>query len=106
MNWFANHRTLAATAAMTFLATVFGPVVLPVVVLIVLAIWALLSRRLWRPLLLAGTMITGVVLTEITAHLVGRSRPPSTLMMLGPDPTSSFPSGHVVAASNFLLVGA
>lgn len=27
-------------------------------------------------------------------------------MMLGADATSSFPSGHVVGASNFLLVGA
>lgn len=105
-NWFIGNRTVWASAVMTVLATVFGPIVLPVITLLVTATWSLLTRLLWRPLLLAGTMITGVVLTEIIAHVVSRPRPPSALMMLGPDPTSSFPSGHVMGASNFLLLGA
>ncbi|MDQ0756401.1 phosphatase PAP2 family protein [Arthrobacter sp. B3I4] len=105
-DWFVGHRTVWLTAVMTVLARLFGPVAMPVIVLVVTAGWSLLTRRLWRPLLLAGAMISGVILTEIAAHLVGRSRPASSLMMLGPDGTSSFPSGHVVGTANFLLVGA
>jgi undecaprenyl-diphosphatase len=104
--WFVSHRTGFATAVLAGFAIVFGPVVLPVVALLVTTGWALLTRRFWRPLLLAAAMVTGVIITEVTAHLVSRSRPPSELMMLGADPTSSFPSGHVVGASNFLLIGA
>ena len=105
-DWFVNNRTAWATPVMTVLARVFGPFAMPVIILLVTATWSLLTRRPWRPLLLAGTMITGVILTELVAHLVGRSRPPAMLMMLGPDGTSSFPSGHVVGTSNFLLVAA
>ncbi|WP_307427696.1 phosphatase PAP2 family protein [Pseudarthrobacter defluvii] len=104
--WFVDHRNGFTTAVLTAFAFVFGPVALPVITLLATTAWALLTRCLWRPLLLAGAMVTGVIVTEATAHAVGRPRPPSTLMMLGADPTSSFPSGHVVGAANFLLVGA
>ncbi|MEV4989950.1 phosphatase PAP2 family protein [Pseudarthrobacter sp. LMD1-1-1.1] len=104
--WFVDHRTAAATAVLAGLAFVFGPLALPVITLLATTGWALLTRRLWRPLLLAGAMLTGVIVTEVIAHAVGRSRPPAALMMLGADATSSFPSGHVVGASNFLLIGA
>jgi len=105
-DWFIHHRTGTATAVLAGFAFVFGPAALPVVTLVAVVAWALVTRRLWRPILLAGAMITGVVLTEVIAHVVGRSRPPTEFMMLGADATSSFPSGHVVGASNFLLVGA
>ncbi|WP_285319845.1 phosphatase PAP2 family protein [Pseudarthrobacter sp. lyk4-40-TYG-27] len=105
-DWFVDHRTDTATVVMAGFAFVFGPAALPVIILVAVVAWALVTRRLWRPILLAGTMITGVVLTEVIAHVVGRSRPPAEIMMLGADATSSFPSGHVVGASNFLLVGA
>ena len=104
--WFVNHRTSAATMVLAGLAIMFGPVALPLITLLATTAWALLTRRLWRPLLLAGSMLTGVIITEVIAHAVGRSRPPAALMMLGADATSSFPSGHVVGASNFLLIGA
>jgi len=105
-DWFVDHRTAAATAVLAGLAFVFGPLALPVITLVATTGWALLTRRLWRPLLLAGSMLTGVIVTEVIAHAIGRSRPPTALMMLGADATSSFPSGHVVGASNFLLIGA
>ena len=105
-DWFIHHRTGTATLVLAGFAFVFGPAALPVITLVAVVAWALVTRRLWRPILLAGAMITGVVLTEVIAHMVGRPRPPAEYMMLGADATSSFPSGHVVGASNFLLVGA
>lgn len=105
-DWFVDHRTGAATVVLAGFAFVFGPLALPVITLVAVVAWALVTRRLWRPVLLAGAMLTGVVLTEVIAHAVGRSRPPADIMMLGADATSSFPSGHVVGASNFLLIGA
>jgi membrane-associated phospholipid phosphatase len=72
----------------------------------VTAVWILKARHIWRPLLLAGAMTAGVVLAEVITHLVGRARPPASAMLLGSDSTYSFPSGHVLGASDFLLVGA
>ena len=105
-DWFIQNRTGTATVVLAGFAFVFGPAALPVITLVAVIASALVTRRLWRPILLAGAMITGVVLTEVIAHMVGRPRPPAEYMMLGADATSSFPSGHVVGASNFLLVGA
>ena len=72
----------------------------------VTGIWIIRARKLWRPLLLAGAMLTGVILAQVITRLVERPRPPMDLMVLGADSTYSFPSGHVLGASDFLLVGA
>ena len=103
-HWLDSHRTPALTAVMVVVATVFGPVALPIIVFVVTAVWALVARHLWRPLLLAAGTITGVIVVQIIAHLVNRHRPPVALMLIGTDSTASFPSGHVLGACDFLLI--
>lgn len=105
-SWFVSQRSPAVTVAMSVLAMVFGPVAMPIIVLAVTVFWTVTARHAWRPLLLAGAMLTGVILTQVITHLVARPRPPLDLMLLGSDYTSSFPSGHVLGVSDFLLVGA
>jgi undecaprenyl-diphosphatase len=105
-SWFVTQRSEPITAVMVVLSIVFGPVAMPVIVLVVTLVWTVAARHAWRPLLLAAAMLTGVILTQLIAHAVSRHRPPIRLMLLGPDITSSFPSGHVLGAANFLLVGA
>ena len=51
-------------------------------------------------------MLTGVGLAQVIGRSVERTRPPVELMLFGADHTFSFPSGHVLGASNFLLVTA
>src|SRR3712207_3207592 len=68
--------------------------------------WGALAKHAWRPLLLAAAMITGVGLAQVIGRSVERTRPPVELMLFGADHTFSFPSGHVLGASNFLLVTA
>jgi undecaprenyl-diphosphatase len=87
------------------LAVAFGPVGMPIVVAVVAAVWFVRARHAWRPILLAAAMLTGVVLAEVIAHLVGRPRPPLAQMLLGPDHTKSFPSGHLLGIANFCLTG-
>jgi membrane-associated phospholipid phosphatase len=98
-------RSDMLTGVMIFLAVVFGPVALPVIVLVVILVWGFAAKHAWRPMLLAGAMITGVVVSQIILQIVKRSRPPVELMLFGPDLTFSFPSGHVLGACDFLLVG-
>jgi undecaprenyl-diphosphatase len=100
-----RFRSPGLTAVMIVLAVVFGPVSMPIVVAVTTVVWFLVSRHGWRPLLLAGAMITGVILAETIAHLVGRPRPPLGQMLFGPDHTASFPSGHVLGTANYLLTG-
>lgn len=93
-----------ATTIMIILAVVFGPVGLPIIILVFTVAWGLLAKHAWRPMVLAGAMLTGVILAQIIGRTVGRQRPPVDLMLFGSDFTFSFPSGHVLGASDFLLV--
>ncbi|PYI64441.1 phosphoesterase [Arthrobacter livingstonensis] len=102
--WFMALRSPALTAVMVALAIIFGPIALPIIVLVVVVAWTILAKHAWRPLLLAAGMATGVVLAEVLAPLVRHPRPPVDLMTLGADSTFSFPSGHVLGTSDFLLI--
>ncbi|MCB5273547.1 hypothetical protein BJG92_01069 [Arthrobacter sp. SO5] len=103
-SWLLTQRSEPLTTVMIILAIVFGPVALPVIVLVVTVAWGLLAKHAWRPMLLAGAMLTGVILAQLIGRSVGRQRPPVDLMLFGADSTFSFPSGHVLGACDFLLV--
>ena len=104
-DWLLSLRSELLTAVMIFLAVLFGPVALPIIVLVVTVFWGFAAKHAWRPLVLAGAMITGVVTSQIILQIIKRARPPVELMLFGADHTFSFPSGHVLGACDFLLVG-
>ena len=102
--WLVDNRSPTLTVVMIGLAIVFGPVALPIIVLVLTVVWGFAGKHAWRPLLLAIAMLTGVILAQILAPLVARTRPPIELMLFGPDHSFSFPSGHVLGAADFVLV--
>lgn len=104
--WFDARRASDTTTVMSVLATVFGPVGMPIVVAVTLIVWIALARHLWRPLLLLGGMVAGVVLAQVLAPIVRHPRPPIAQMLLAPDHTFSFPSGHVLGMADFFLLTA
>ncbi|MEY9853286.1 membrane-associated phospholipid phosphatase [Leifsonia sp. EB41] len=104
--WLEGMRSPTLTVVMAVVATVFGPIVLPIVVLITVVWWGIAARHAWRPLLLAVSMGVGVATVQILAPVIGRHRPPVSSMLIGVDHTSSFPSGHVMGAADFLLITA
>lgn len=102
--WALGDRSATLTIVMIALAIFFGPIALPVIVLVVTVVWGLAAKHAWRPMLLAAAMLTGVVLSKLIGSAVGRSRPPIDSMLYGVDLSFSFPSGHVLGASDFALV--
>lgn len=102
--WLRASRTDVLTGIMIWLAIVFGPIALPIIVLVIVVVWSIAAKHVWRPLLLAAGTLTGVALALTITHLVGRQRPPVDLMLFGPDHSFSFPSGHVLGACNFMLL--
>ncbi len=94
--WVNSLRSPVTTFIMIVLTITFGPVVLPIIILIVTVVWLIFAKHAWRPLILAGAMVTGVAVATVLAQLVRRDRPPSGLMLIGNDTTFSFPSGHVL----------
>jgi membrane-associated phospholipid phosphatase len=102
--WFDAWRRSGTTSVMIALAVVFGPVGMPLLVAVVLAVWIWRTRHLWRPILLFCGMTAGVILAEVIAPIVQHPRPPVALMLFGADRTFSFPSGHVLGMSDFFLL--
>jgi membrane-associated phospholipid phosphatase len=102
--WFLAHRSGTVTPLMIGLAIAFGPITLPIVVLVVVVVWVLMAKHAWRPLLLAAGMVTGLLLAQVIAPLVRHPRPPAEFMLFGTDSSFSFPSGHVLGTSDFLLL--
>ncbi len=103
-DFMGTLRSDTLTAVMIWLAVIFGPVVLPIVALVVTVAWSFFSKHAWRPLLLAGGLLLGLIAIQVLTRLVGRERPPVDGMLFGTDYTPSFPSGHVMGASDFLLL--
>ena len=103
-HWFNAQRSGSATGFMIALAIIFGPIALPIIVLVVVVVWVITARHLWRPLVLAAGMIVGVITALTLAPVVKHPRPPIGLMLFGPDHTYSFPSGHVLGTADFVLI--
>lgn len=102
--WFVSIRTQSLTTLGDVLAVVFGPVSLPIIILVLTVLWIIFAKHAWRPLVLAGAMALGVILIQILTRLVQRPRPPLDLMLFGKDTTYSFPSGHVAGTADFFLL--
>ncbi|MFJ5228551.1 phosphatase PAP2 family protein [Kitasatospora sp. NPDC088391] len=96
-SWLAAHRTPALTAASDwFSALAFTPAIVTVTALAAAVL--LLLRRPRPAALLAGAVALQAALFVTAAHLVDRARP-DVDRLDGALPTSSFPSGHVGAAT-------
>lgn len=103
-NWLRGMESPGLTLFMTIIATVFGPIAMPIIVLVTTVWWGFAAKHAWRPFVLAGGMIVGVAIVQTLAPIIGRERPPISLMLLDADYTPSFPSGHVMGATDFLLI--
>lgn len=103
--WMVEHRTEGWTTVMIVIAEISGPVGMPIIVAVAIGLWVWRSGHAWRVLVLGLAMVTGMSLALLIAPIVGRSRPPEEFMMIGVDPSFSFPSGHVLGAADFLIVG-
>ena len=102
--WLNAQRSGPATGFMIAMAIIFGPIALPIIVLVVVVVWIIAAHHLWRPLVLAAGMTVGVITALTLAPLVKHPRPPIGLMLFGPDHTYSFPSGHVLGTADFVLI--
>jgi membrane-associated phospholipid phosphatase len=103
--WLGSGRDEWVTAVMVVLAIVFGPIVMPIIILVTTVAWGVFAKHAWRPILLAGGMILGVIMVQLLAPIIARDRPPAEEMMMGYDATSSFPSGHVMGVADFFFIG-
>ena len=102
--WLDTSHADWVTSVMTVISIVFGPIAMPIIILVTTVTWGIVAKHAWRPLLLAGGMLLGVIIVQVLAPVIARERPPVGDMMLEIDHTSSFPSGHVMGVADFLFI--
>ena len=78
---------------MIVLSIVFGPIAMPIIILVTTVTWGLLAKHAWRPILLAGGMILGVIIVQLLAPIIARDRPPADEMMIGSTTRRRSPRG-------------
>jgi membrane-associated phospholipid phosphatase len=104
--WFVELRAPGLDGAMWLFSLVTGPVFLPILMAVLTAGWIWMGKHAWRPTMLAGGMLLGVLIAIIIRDTVDKPRPSQSLMVLfHPDHTYSFISGHTLGATNFALLG-
>lgn len=99
--WFVAERSPWLTGVAQGLSAIGSEVAIGLLALVVLAVLALRST-LRNVLVFGGGMAVAVVLTLGVKHLLGRHRPPASLMLGAVDNGFSFPSGHTLFSTVFL----
>lgn len=105
LEWLVAQRSPALTTVFTAITETFGPVILPILVLLGALVWARIERHWWAPSLLVGAMLLAVGVSSAIKAIIGRPRPPAEAMSVpGAETTFSFPSGHTIGAATLVLV--
>ncbi|MGV8976690.1 MAG: phosphatase PAP2 family protein [Cellulomonas sp.] len=104
LSWLLLHRSAPATALLRGVSWLADPNVLaPFVIVLALGVaWRV--RRVRPALLLGGAMALAMVASSGIKTLVGRARPPLSVMVAPPETSAGFPSGHTLGTATFLLV--
>ena len=97
-----SHRTPVLTV-LAQAVTAIGSEVSIGLLTLVLVTWLVVRRKAVTTAgVVGGAMVVAAALTLAVKHVVGRTRPPASVMMGAFDPGPSFPSGHTVFSTVFL----
>jgi len=104
LSWMVEHRTAQIIIIMKFITSLAGSFYLSGIVSAIAIVWAISKREIWRPFLLIAAVGATTIVSTVMKSLISNIRP-SELNMIKPfEIDYSFPSGHVLGITVFLLV--
>jgi len=104
LSWMVEHRKPQITTIMAFVTSLAGSIYLSGIVSTVAIIWAISKREVWRPLLLVMAVGATTIISTAMKSLISNIRPSEINMIKPFEIGYSFPSGHVLGMTVFLLV--
>lgn len=104
LSWMVNHRQADITIVAKIVTTIANPLIFAAIIGVIVIIWAVFKREIWRPVLLAGGVaVAGLVSMGLKAVIMD-VRPPKADMIPMFETDFSFPSGHTIGIAVFLFV--
>lgn len=104
LSFIIENRDPNITNIMKIISTATNPFSFATAILVIAFIWATCKREIWRPILLASAMGLATVLFTLLKIFTMNVRPAQTNMILPFELDYSFPSGHTISITVFLLV--
>ena len=104
LSWMISHRNADITEITKIVTTVASPMIFTSIIGVVVIIWAIAKREIWRPILLAGAMAIAALVSIILKSVIKDPRPPQIDMIPMFETDFSFPSGHTIGMAVFLFV--
>ncbi len=105
LEWFHSIRTPGVTAFLTGVTNTFGPVILPIALIVAGLVWWRVTGAWWEPMLVLGALALATVLGLILKNFYDRPRPLEDFQSVpGVEESFSFPSGHTIGAATLVLV--
>ena len=104
LNWMLAHRSGDLTNIAKFVTNIASPIYFAILTFLIVVVWALIKREVWRPLVLAMAVSVSAVTSFILKLVIMDSRPPIANMVPAFELDYSFPSGHTISMVVLLLV--
>jgi len=104
LNWMISHRESNITDIVKIITASASLPYLSGLVIIIVFIWLIFKREIWKPILLTSAMITATTLSMIVKNFTTHMRPLKINMIPPFEIGYSFPSGHTISMTTFLLV--
>lgn len=99
LNWIVAHRNPTLDSAVTGFTHLGGPVIFPVLLILILGVLGWRTRSVHSPLVIALGAAAALGFTVAGKDLTARARPDHALAIPPYESTPSFPSGHTVIAT-------
>jgi len=104
LSWMVDHRKTQTTKIMEFITSLASSIYFGGIVSAIAIVWAISKREVWRPLLLIAAVGATTIVSTVMKSLVSNVRPPQINMIKPFEIDYSFPSGHVLGMTVFMLV--
>lgn len=104
LSWMLGHRNTEITAVTKLVTATANLQVLGVIVGIILIVWVVVKREVWRPIVLAAAVTLASTMSILLKNITMHARPPKIDMIPTALNDYSFPSGHTITMAVFILV--
>jgi len=104
LNWMLAHRNGDFTNIAKFVTNIASPIYFAILSGLIVVVWALIKREVWRPLVLASAVGVSALTSFILKLVIMDARPPIVNMVPAFELDYSFPSGHTISIVVLLLV--